>query len=64
MSNTTTAAPSIVGGRDVIRRLGTGAYAWKVGPSHVDLSMPAKEPAPATISANRKISPSILPGRP
>ena len=51
MSNTK-AMPSVVGGRDVESvRLGTGAYAWKVSPSHVDLSMPAKEPLPATISA-------------
>jgi len=41
MSNTK-AMPSVVGGRDVeSARLGTGAYAWKVSPSHVDLSMPA-----------------------
>jgi nicotinamidase-related amidase len=52
MSNTTTVMPSVVGGRDVEAvRLGTGAYAWKVAPSHVDLSMPAKAPVPATISA-------------
>src|SRR6202166_2639047 len=52
MSNTTAAMPSVVGGRDVESvRLGTGAYAWKVAPSHVDLSMPAKEPLPATIAA-------------
>jgi nicotinamidase-related amidase len=52
MSNTTAAMPSVVGGRDVESvRLGTGAYAWKVAPSHVDLSMPAKEPLPAAISA-------------
>jgi len=52
MSNTTTAMPGVVGGRDVEAvRLGAGAYAWKVAPSHVDLSMPVKAPAPATISA-------------
>ena len=42
MSNT---KPMVVGGRDVeSARLGTGAYSWTVSPSHVDLSMPAKEP--------------------
>ena len=51
MSNTK-AMPSVVGGHDLESvRLGTGAYAWKVSPSHVDLSMPAKEPLPATIAA-------------
>ncbi|GGC54215.1 cysteine hydrolase family protein [Chelatococcus reniformis] len=32
-------------------RLGTGAYAWKVSPTHVDLSMPPPVPLPATIAA-------------
>jgi nicotinamidase-related amidase len=51
MSNTKP-MPSVVGGRDVdFARLGTGAYAWKVSPSHVDLSMPAKESVLASISA-------------
>jgi hypothetical protein len=64
MSNTK-AMPSVVGGHDVESvRLGTGAYAWKVGPSHVDLSMPTKEPLPATISPSRKTSPSTSPARP
>ena len=65
MSNTTTAVPSIVGGRDVESvRLGTGAYAGKVGPSLVDLSMPAKVRLRDHFRRNLKISTSILPGRP
>ena len=32
-------------------RLGAGAYGWKVGPTHVDLSMPSPQPVAATISA-------------
>ena len=50
MSNTTKPMPNVVGGRDVESvQLGAGAYAWKVGPSHVDLSMPAKPVVPASI---------------
>jgi nicotinamidase-related amidase len=32
-------------------RLGDGAYAWKVNPTHVDLSMPPATPVLATIAA-------------
>src|SRR6195256_5672159 len=32
-------------------RLGDGAYAWKVSPTHVDLSMPPAKPLLATIAA-------------
>lgn len=32
-------------------RLGTGAYAWKVSPTHVDLSTPPPPPVLATIAA-------------
>src|SRR5471030_1197228 len=32
-------------------RLGAGAYAWKVAPTHVDLSMPSPAPAAVTIAA-------------
>lgn len=39
-------------GRDAASaRLGAGAYAWKVGATHVDLSMPPSEPVRATIAA-------------
>ena len=49
-SMTKAAAPSVVGGRDVdSARLGAGAYGWKVGPTHVDLSMPSPEPVAVTI---------------
>src|SRR5260370_38135503 len=32
-------------------RLGDGAYAWKVSPTHVDLSKPPAKPLLATIAA-------------
>ena len=32
-------------------RIGDGAYAWKVSPTHVDLSMPPATPVLATITA-------------
>ena len=34
-----------------MRRLGTGAYAWRVSPTHVDVSMPPPPPLIATIAA-------------
>src|SRR3984957_15097461 len=34
-----------------LARLGDGAYAWKVSPTHVDLSMPPATPVLATIAA-------------
>jgi nicotinamidase-related amidase len=52
MSNTTKAKPNVVARRDLdSTSLGAGAYVWKVGPTHVDLSTPAREPRPATITA-------------
>ena len=52
MSNTSNVPPRLVAGRDVeSSRLGTGRYAWTVSPDHVDLSMSAPAPVPATIKA-------------